>query len=175
MSFTCHVIRMLLVCTRMSSLCHSYVLVCHPYVTRMYLYVIRISIGFAMNLISLSYQTLGSFKILHQKWSFPFRIVLVNMITVPCGFADIYWKSLERILTTKELASRMKLPTVNVFWFWGLEFLLSHILGLRNLRSYFTLCGSLAIVQFTECDFTQYHSFTAFKFTGWMILHYAIH
>ena len=31
------------VCTRMSSVCHSYVLSCHPYATRMYSYVIRMS------------------------------------------------------------------------------------------------------------------------------------
>ena len=61
-SFGQYVIRVLLVCTRMSLACHSYVfvyhlyvtrmywyvirmsLVCHPYVTRMYLYVIRISL-----------------------------------------------------------------------------------------------------------------------------------
>ena len=30
-----YVIRMSLVCTRVSSVCHSFVLVCHPYVTRM--------------------------------------------------------------------------------------------------------------------------------------------
>ena len=39
-----YVIRMSLVCTHMSSVCHSYVLLCHPYVTRMYSYVIRISL-----------------------------------------------------------------------------------------------------------------------------------
>ena len=39
-----HVIRMSLVCTRMSSVCHSYILICHPYVTRMYSYVIRMSL-----------------------------------------------------------------------------------------------------------------------------------
>ena len=60
MSFVCHsyvpvfhlyvtclcsfVIRMLLVCTRMSSVCHSYVLAWHPYVTRTYSYVIGISL-----------------------------------------------------------------------------------------------------------------------------------
>ena len=38
------VIRMSLVCARMSSVCHSYILVCHPYVTRMYSYVIRMSL-----------------------------------------------------------------------------------------------------------------------------------
>ena len=51
----CHsyVIRMSLVCTRMSfvctcmsSICHSYVLVYHPYVTRMYSYVIRMSLAY---------------------------------------------------------------------------------------------------------------------------------
>ena len=38
MSSVCHshVIRTSLVCTRMSPVCHSYVLVCHPYVTRMW-------------------------------------------------------------------------------------------------------------------------------------------
>ena len=35
---------MLLVCTRMSSVCHSYVLVCLPYVTGMYSYFIRMSL-----------------------------------------------------------------------------------------------------------------------------------
>ena len=42
----CHsyVIRMSLVCTRVSFVSHSYVLVCHPCVTRMYSYVIRISL-----------------------------------------------------------------------------------------------------------------------------------
>ena len=44
MTFVCHVIRVSLVCTRMSSACHSYVLVCYKYVTRMYLYVIRMSL-----------------------------------------------------------------------------------------------------------------------------------
>ena len=67
MSLVCHpcvtgmysyAIRMWLVCTRISSVCHSSVLVCHPYVTRMYsmssvctrmssvcdLYVIRMSL-----------------------------------------------------------------------------------------------------------------------------------
>ena len=39
-----HVIRMPLVRTRMSFVCHLYALVCHPYVTRMYSYVIRISL-----------------------------------------------------------------------------------------------------------------------------------
>ena len=33
-----YVIRMSLVCTRMSSVCHCFVLVCHPYVTRMCFY-----------------------------------------------------------------------------------------------------------------------------------------
>ena len=36
-----YVIRISLVCTCMSSVCHLYVLVCHLYVTRMYSYVIR--------------------------------------------------------------------------------------------------------------------------------------
>ena len=46
MSSVCHsyVIHMLVVCTRMSSVFHSYVLVCHPHVTRMYYYVIRMSL-----------------------------------------------------------------------------------------------------------------------------------
>ena len=39
-----YVIRMSLVCTRISFICHSYVLVCHLYVTRMYSYVIRMSL-----------------------------------------------------------------------------------------------------------------------------------
>ena len=39
-----YVIRMPLVRTRMSFVCHLYALVCHPYVTRMYSYVIRISL-----------------------------------------------------------------------------------------------------------------------------------
>ena len=39
-----YVIRMSLVCTRMSSICHWYVLVFHPYVTGMYSYVIRMSL-----------------------------------------------------------------------------------------------------------------------------------
>ena len=53
MSSVC--IRMPSVCTRMSSLCHSYVLACHPYVTHIYLYVIRMSLvcGFTMNLFKL--------------------------------------------------------------------------------------------------------------------------
>ena len=55
MSFVCHlyairmysyVIRVSLVCTRMSYVCHSYVLVCHPYVTRIHSYVIRMSLVF---------------------------------------------------------------------------------------------------------------------------------
>ena len=37
-------ISMLLVFTRISSVCHLYVLVCHLYVTRMYLYVICMSL-----------------------------------------------------------------------------------------------------------------------------------
>ena len=43
MSSVCHsyVIRMSLACTRISSVCHSYILLYHRYVTRMYLYVIR--------------------------------------------------------------------------------------------------------------------------------------
>ena len=52
-----YLIRMSLVYTRMSSVCHWYVLVCHPYVTRikdlarMYSYVIRVLLvcGFTMN------------------------------------------------------------------------------------------------------------------------------
>ena len=54
-SFVCHLIRMSVVCARMSSACHSHVVVCHPhvtrmllvyhpYVTRMYSYVIRMSL-----------------------------------------------------------------------------------------------------------------------------------
>ena len=56
MSFTCHswchlyvtrmysyFIRMSLVCTRMSFLCHLYVIVCHLYVTHMYSHVTRMS------------------------------------------------------------------------------------------------------------------------------------
>ena len=39
-----YVICMLLVCTRMSSVCHSHVLVCHRCATRMYSYVIRMSL-----------------------------------------------------------------------------------------------------------------------------------
>ena len=44
-------IRMSLVCTRMSSVCHSYVLLCHPHVAGMYSYVIRMSLvcDFTMN------------------------------------------------------------------------------------------------------------------------------
>ena len=45
MSFACYLIRMPVVCTRMSSACHSYVLVCHPYITHMYSYVIRMSLA----------------------------------------------------------------------------------------------------------------------------------
>ena len=57
MSFACHlhvncmrscfiykhsyIIRMSVVCTRISSVCYSCVIGCHPYFTRMYLYVIR--------------------------------------------------------------------------------------------------------------------------------------
>ena len=54
MSLVCT--RMSLIYTRMSSVCHSYVLVCHPCVTRMYPYVIRLSLvcGFAMNLAKVS-------------------------------------------------------------------------------------------------------------------------
>ena len=46
MSFVYHsyVIRISLVCTRMSPVCHLYVLVCHPCVTRMYSYVTRMSL-----------------------------------------------------------------------------------------------------------------------------------
>ena len=46
-----YVIRMSLLCTPMSSVCHSYVLACHPYVTRINSYVIRMSLvcGFTMN------------------------------------------------------------------------------------------------------------------------------
>ena len=39
-----YVIRVRLLCTRMSSVCHSYVLVSHPFVTRMYSYVILMSL-----------------------------------------------------------------------------------------------------------------------------------
>ena len=39
-----YVMRMSLVCTCMSFVCHSYVLVCHSYVTRMYSYVIHMSL-----------------------------------------------------------------------------------------------------------------------------------
>ena len=39
-----YVIRMSLVCSRVSSVYHSYVLVFHPYVTRMYSHVIRMSL-----------------------------------------------------------------------------------------------------------------------------------
>ena len=39
-----YVIRMSLVCTRMSYVCQEYVLICHPYVTRIYSYVIRTSL-----------------------------------------------------------------------------------------------------------------------------------
>ena len=48
LALVCHsyVIRMPLVCTRMSYVCHSYVLACHPYVTRMYSHVIRMSFAF---------------------------------------------------------------------------------------------------------------------------------
>ena len=47
-----YVIRMSLVGTRISSVCHSDVLACHLYVTRMYLYVIHMSLvcGFTVNL-----------------------------------------------------------------------------------------------------------------------------
>ena len=40
MSLVCTrmLIRMSLVCTHMSSLCHSYVLLCHPYAIRMWFY-----------------------------------------------------------------------------------------------------------------------------------------
>ena len=39
-----YVIRMLVVCTSMSSVCHLYVLICHPYDTRMYSKVIYMSL-----------------------------------------------------------------------------------------------------------------------------------
>ena len=39
-----HVIRISLVCTRMSFICHLYVLVSDPYVTRMYSHVIHMSL-----------------------------------------------------------------------------------------------------------------------------------
>ena len=39
-----YIIRISLVCTRMTLICHSFVIVCYPYVTRMYSYVIRISL-----------------------------------------------------------------------------------------------------------------------------------
>ena len=47
-----NVIRVPLVCTRMSSVCHWHVLECHPCATRNYSYVIRMSLvcGFTMNL-----------------------------------------------------------------------------------------------------------------------------
>ena len=41
--YVSYVIRMSLVCTRMSSVCHSYVLVCHPYVILMSLVCTRMS------------------------------------------------------------------------------------------------------------------------------------
>ena len=60
MSFACHLhvscmrscfiykhsylIRMSVVCTRISSVCYSCVIGCHPYFTRMYSYVIRMSL-----------------------------------------------------------------------------------------------------------------------------------
>ena len=63
------VIRMSLVCTRMSSVCHSYVFVCHSYVTRMYLYVIRMSLvcGFTtnqFNLVKYSIKVINCYNIL---------------------------------------------------------------------------------------------------------------
>ena len=39
-----YVIRMSLVCTCMSSICHFYVFACHLFVTRMYSYAIRMSL-----------------------------------------------------------------------------------------------------------------------------------
>ena len=49
-----HFIRMSVVCTLISPVCHLYVLECHSYVTHMYLYVIRMSLdcGFAIKLLN---------------------------------------------------------------------------------------------------------------------------
>ena len=46
-----YIIRISLVCTRITSVCHSYVLICHQYVTRMYSHVIGMSLvcDFIMN------------------------------------------------------------------------------------------------------------------------------
>ena len=75
-----YIIRMSLVCTRMSSVCHSYVLVYNPYVTRMYSHVIRMSIVCTrMSSVCHSY-VLVCYPYVTRMYSYAIRMSLI------CGF-----------------------------------------------------------------------------------------
>ena len=86
-----------LVCTRISSVCNSYVLVCHPLVIRMYLYVIRMSlvcIRMQWYVIRMSPVCDFTMNPLHQSWKnhsnlFCFNISIISHMLIASSFQYI--------------------------------------------------------------------------------------
>ena len=124
MSLVCHpcvtgmysyAIRMWLVCTRISSVCHSSVLVCHPYVTRMYS---MSSVCTRMSSVCDLYVLVCHPYVTHM-YSYVIRMSLVctrmSSMSLVCGFTtnQITWKL--------ELISNI-LWLVVAIWFAGLNF-----------------------------------------------------
>ena len=74
-----YVIRKLLVCTRMLSVCHPYVFLCHPYVTHMYSYVICMSLicGFTI-------KVLGETLCLHEE-----KLIICSTQSYQCLFPGV--------------------------------------------------------------------------------------
>ena len=78
-----YVIRMSLVSTCTSSVCHSYVLVCHPYVTGMYSYVIRMSLvcGFTINWMKLLNKVNIKMKSINENRNIRYKWILLQIAT----------------------------------------------------------------------------------------------
>ena len=92
MSSACYsyVIRMSLVChpyvTHMSSVCHSYALICHPYVTHIYSYVIRMSLV-CTRMSSVCYSYVIRMSLVCTRMSF----VCHSYVVLPRQFIWAFW------------------------------------------------------------------------------------
>ena len=97
-----YVIRILLICTRMSSICHSHVLVCHPYITHMYSYVIRMSLACTrMSSVCHSY-VLVCHPYVTCMYSYAIResLVCTRMSSVSHWYVVLPWTQLCEVLSS---------------------------------------------------------------------------
>ena len=118
---------MLLVCTRMSSVCHSYVLVCLPYVTGMYSYFIRMSLVCTrMSSVCHSY-VLVCHPYVTRMYSYVFRMSLVctRMSSVCHSYTHSY------VLVCHPCVTRM--------WFYHEPWSFNATLNVHNLSLIFIL------------------------------------